>query len=57
MDYSECDEIADNMQAPRDAKSFDDVLRYVRSQMIDESETIICNVAESLWRRVKSTGV
>lgn len=48
--YDECDEVADALLAA--APRFDrlsDALFYVREQLGDESETIICNVAESLF--------
>ena len=54
-DYSECDEIADNMVAPAKRLSFDDALAIVKQQMPDESHTVIANTAEALmyrsWRR------
>ena len=49
-DYSECDEVADNMTLTR-RLSFDDAIAIVNTQMPDEGYVIRSNVAESLMKR------
>lgn len=49
-DYTESDEIAENMKPPR-AYNFDAMAAWVRSQMPDESMQVIDNTAEALCRR------
>jgi hypothetical protein len=49
-DYSECDEVADSILTTIDElfPTFDEALAYVRKQIPDQGETVICNVAEAL---------
>lgn len=55
---SECDEVAASMAlaygvwlaAHHEACTMDTARRYVRMQLVDESMTLIDNVAESLYR-------
>jgi len=46
--YNECDEVAENMPTAG-IKTHDDAINYVRRVMPGESETIISNVAFSLY--------
>lgn len=45
---TECKEVAASMAAPL-FESFDEVVRYVRGRMPDESATVIDNVAWMMW--------
>lgn len=45
---TECEEVATAMVAPL-FDSFDEVVRYVRGRMPDESVTVIDNVAQMMW--------
>jgi hypothetical protein len=46
---TECDEVAGAMRPPR-FSSFDETIAFVRRRMPDETQTIISNVAWSLWQ-------
>lgn len=53
-DYTECDEIADNMADKNPAftpQTFAEAVAYVRERMPDESMQVIDNTAEALCRR------
>ena len=52
--YSECDEVADNMPKPTRPLSFDEALAIINQQMPDETFTIRSNVAEALARRSRT---
>jgi hypothetical protein len=52
-DYSECDEVADNMPQPTKPLSFDEALAIINAQMPDETFTIRANVAQALAQRSK----
>lgn len=57
MEYSECDEVADGMDLSPEAlaiKSYDDAIRHVCAEMPDESSTVIGNVAEAFYNRVRA---
>jgi hypothetical protein len=49
--HSECDEVADNMPLPGKQLTFDEALEIVRHDMLDETATIVGNVAYSLMQR------
>lgn len=55
-DWTECDEVAANIPLLPAGTTMDECLAIVRRQMPEESNTVLANVAEALWHRLRGQG-